>query len=289
MTASGRPVARPRGRDRAPEEGAQRGHPRALLPGRRDPGRRRLHRRLAPARAGGREDEGRRHLLRGRPLHGRDGEDPEPGAHRRRCRISNAGCSLADGCPADRFARVAAQVSGRGRRQLHQLLGRGEGALRLHLTSSNAEKIVAQHPGGQDDPLRARQEPRPLPREEDRAQDASSGRAAASSTRPSASESSSALKERHPAALVIAHPECEEPVLAMADFIGSTTALLKYAVVEPGDRVHRRDRARHPAPDAEGGARQDVHPGAARGELRVQRVPVHEDEHAREGVPRSAT
>ncbi|MBK7884835.1 MAG: quinolinate synthase NadA [Chitinophagaceae bacterium] len=37
------------------------------------------------------------------------------------------------------------------------------------------------------------------------------------------------LKIRHPHAKVIAHPECEAPVLALADFIGSTTGLLKYA------------------------------------------------------------
>ena len=37
------------------------------------------------------------------------------------------------------------------------------------------------------------------------------------------------LKIRHPQAKVIAHPECEAPVLAVADFIGSTTALLKYS------------------------------------------------------------
>lgn len=36
------------------------------------------------------------------------------------------------------------------------------------------------------------------------------------------------LKEQNPSAKVIAHPECEEPVLALADFIGSTTALLGY-------------------------------------------------------------
>jgi len=36
------------------------------------------------------------------------------------------------------------------------------------------------------------------------------------------------LKVRHPNAKVIAHPECEEPVLRLADFIGSTTGLLKY-------------------------------------------------------------
>lgn len=37
------------------------------------------------------------------------------------------------------------------------------------------------------------------------------------------------LKIRHPLAKVIAHPECEEPVLAVADYIGSTTGLLKYS------------------------------------------------------------
>ena len=37
------------------------------------------------------------------------------------------------------------------------------------------------------------------------------------------------LKIRHPKAKVIAHPECEEAVLAVADYIGSTTGLLKYS------------------------------------------------------------
>lgn len=37
------------------------------------------------------------------------------------------------------------------------------------------------------------------------------------------------LKIRHPKAKVIAHPECEDAVLSVADFIGSTTGLLKYS------------------------------------------------------------
>ena len=37
------------------------------------------------------------------------------------------------------------------------------------------------------------------------------------------------LKVRHPNAKLIAHPECEEPVLRLADFIGSTTGLLKFS------------------------------------------------------------
>src|SRR6476659_4827673 len=36
------------------------------------------------------------------------------------------------------------------------------------------------------------------------------------------------LQVRHPHAKLIAHPECEEPILKIADFIGSTTQLLKF-------------------------------------------------------------
>ena len=37
------------------------------------------------------------------------------------------------------------------------------------------------------------------------------------------------LKERHPNAKILAHPECEEHILQLADYIGSTTGILKYA------------------------------------------------------------
>jgi len=37
------------------------------------------------------------------------------------------------------------------------------------------------------------------------------------------------LKVRHPKAKIIAHPECEAAVLAIADYIGSTTGLLKFS------------------------------------------------------------
>ena len=36
------------------------------------------------------------------------------------------------------------------------------------------------------------------------------------------------LKQQNPGSKFIAHPECEKPLLLVADFIGSTTALLKY-------------------------------------------------------------
>ena len=60
------------------------------------------------------------------------------------------------------------------------------------------------------------------------------------------------LKVEHPTAEVIAHPECESPVLRHADYIGSTTALLKYSqqsdrdkfivATEPGI-IHQMEKA----------------------------------------------
>jgi len=44
------------------------------------------------------------------------------------------------------------------------------------------------------------------------------------------------LMEQHPGVEFIAHPECEKPVLMVADYIGSTTALLKYVESSKSER-----------------------------------------------------
>jgi quinolinate synthase len=44
------------------------------------------------------------------------------------------------------------------------------------------------------------------------------------------------LKEKYPGSRFIAHPECEKPLLIVADFIGSTTALLKYTIEDSANR-----------------------------------------------------
>jgi len=44
------------------------------------------------------------------------------------------------------------------------------------------------------------------------------------------------LKLNHPDALLSAHPECKAPVLLLADFIGSTAALLKYTLENPAKK-----------------------------------------------------
>ena len=176
----------------------------------------------------------------------------------------DAGCSLASGCPADRFGRVDREAPGRRGRQLHQLHRRGEGALRLHRHVVERREDRAQHPG------RTR-------RSSSRPTRTSAGTSRRRSGRKMLLWQGSCivhetfslrklvgLKERHPDALVIAHPECEEPVLAMADYIGSTTALLKYAVASPASEfivvtepgiLHQMKKA---------GAGQEVHPRPAR-------------------------
>ena len=41
------------------------------------------------------------------------------------------------------------------------------------------------------------------------------------------------LKKEHPDAIVLAHPECKGPVLALADVVGSTAVLLDYTIAHP--------------------------------------------------------
>jgi quinolinate synthase len=43
------------------------------------------------------------------------------------------------------------------------------------------------------------------------------------------------LKEEYPDSKIIAHPECEKPVLIVADFIGSTSGLLKFIMKDEGN------------------------------------------------------
>lgn len=42
------------------------------------------------------------------------------------------------------------------------------------------------------------------------------------------------LKNEHPDAQILAHPECEKPIVIAADHVGSTTSLLNYTINDPG-------------------------------------------------------
>src|SRR5580693_8472624 len=140
-----------------------------------------------------------------------------------------AGCSLASGCPADRFAAWIARYPGSVVVSYINCSAEVKALSDYIVTSSNAEKIVRSIPDEQtilfapDKNLG-----RYLEKKTGRKMVLWQGSCIVHET--FSLRKLVGLKERHPAALVIAHPECEEPVLAMADYIGSTTALLKYAV-----------------------------------------------------------
>jgi quinolinate synthase len=144
----------------------------------------------------------------------------------------DAGCSLSDGCPADRFAAFTARHPDH---YVISYINCSSGVKALSdciCTSSNAEKIVRSVPEG-----------RPIIFAPDRNLGAyiakQTGREmllwrGSCIVHETFSEKKLiALKLRHPEAKVVAHPECEPQLLAMADFIGSTSALLKYTKESP--------------------------------------------------------
>jgi quinolinate synthase len=143
-----------------------------------------------------------------------------------------AGCSLASGCPADRFAAWIARHPGSVVVSYINCTAEVKALSDYIVTSSNAEKIVRSIPADKkvlfapDKNLGAY-----LQKKIGREMVLWQGSCVVHET--FSLRKLVGLKERHPGALIIAHPECEEPVLAMADYIGSTTSLLKYAVSSP--------------------------------------------------------
>ena len=148
-----------------------------------------------------------------------------------------AGCSLASGCPADRFsAWIERHALAEGKRPVVvSYINCSAEVKRLSVyivTSSIAEKNVRHIPSdrtilfGPDKNLGAY-----LAKKTERKLILWPGSCIVHET--FSLRKLLAIKERHPQALVLAHPECEEPLLAVADYIGSTTALLRYAVSSP--------------------------------------------------------
>ena len=101
-----------------------------------------------------------------------------------------AGCSLADGCPADRFAAWKARHPGAVVVSYINCSAEVKALSDYIVTSSNAEKIVRQIPADKEVLFAPDKNLGALAREEDRPRRWSSGRAAASCTRRSASGSS---------------------------------------------------------------------------------------------------
>jgi quinolinate synthase len=141
----------------------------------------------------------------------------------------DAGCSLADGCPPDKFRAWQARHPGAITVSYINCSAEVKALSGYIVTSSNAEKIVRGLPAdktilfGPDKNLGAWLEKRI-----GRKMQLWQGSCIVHDT--FSERKLVALKERHPKAEVVAHPECEELVLRHAHFIGSTTNILKYAL-----------------------------------------------------------
>jgi quinolinate synthase len=143
-----------------------------------------------------------------------------------------AGCSLADGCPADKFAAWKALHPGSVVVSYINCSAEVKALSDYIVTSSNAEKIVRQIPEDKevlfapDKNLGAW-----LVKKIGREMKLWQGSCIVHET--FSERKLVGLKERHPEAVVLAHPECEPHILKYADYIGSTTGILKFALASP--------------------------------------------------------
>lgn len=143
-----------------------------------------------------------------------------------------AGCSLADGCPADRFARWQAKFPGSVTISYINCSADVKALSDYICTSSNAEKIVRAIP--EDKTILFAPDKnlgRYLVKKTGRQMHLWQGSCIVHET--FSTRKLIGIKERHPDAEILAHPECEDPILDMADYIGSTTGILKYALSSP--------------------------------------------------------
>ena len=141
----------------------------------------------------------------------------------------NAGCSLADSCDAGEFRKFIEQHPGHTVVSYVNTSAEVKALTDVVVTSSNARQIVES-----------------LPKDEKIifGPDRNLGNYIKSITgrdmlvwdgachvhEQFSVERLLELKKSHPSAKVLAHPECKKPMLLLADKVGSTAALLKYAV-----------------------------------------------------------
>ena len=141
----------------------------------------------------------------------------------------NAGCSLADSCPAEEFSKFVEAHPG------HTVVSyvNTSAAVKAHtdivVTSGNAMKVVSSLP--EDEKIIFGPD-----RNLGNYINSQTGRemllwdGACHVHEQFSLEKILELKEQHPAAKVLVHPECAAPVRLVADKIGSTAVLLEYAV-----------------------------------------------------------
>lgn len=141
----------------------------------------------------------------------------------------NAGCSLADSCPADSFAQFVKKHPDHTVISYVNTTAAVKAVTDVVVTSTNAKQIVESFP--KDEKIIFGPD-----RNLGNYINSITGRnmllwdGACHVHEEFSVEKIVELKKQYPDALVLAHPECKSAVLALADVVGSTAALLKNAL-----------------------------------------------------------
>jgi quinolinate synthase len=144
-----------------------------------------------------------------------------------------AGCSLAEQCPADQLRAWKARHPDHYVVMYINCSAATKAESDIICTSSNAERVIRSIPAdkpilfGPDKNLGAF-----LAKKTGRQMDLWPGACMVHET--FSSQKIAALKQKHPDAKFIAHPECEDHVLQLADFVGSTSKLLEFVQKDAG-------------------------------------------------------
>ncbi len=148
----------------------------------------------------------------------------------------NAGCSLADSCPADKFAEFVKAHPGYTVISYVNTTAAVKAVTDVVVTSTNAKQIVESFP--RDEKIIFGPD-----RNLGNYINSITGRemllwdGACHVHEQFSVEKIVELKAQYPDAVVLAHPECKSVVLKLADMVGSTAALLKYAVNSDKQRL----------------------------------------------------
>jgi quinolinate synthase len=148
----------------------------------------------------------------------------------------SAGCSLADSCPAGDFRRFISEHPGHTVVSYVNTSAEVKALSDVLVTSSNARKIVESLP--EDEKIIFGPD-----RNLGNYINSVTGRqmllwdGACHVHEKFSVEKIVELKKESPQALVLAHPECRKPLLMIADKVGSTAALLQYAMDAPEGSV----------------------------------------------------
>ncbi len=144
----------------------------------------------------------------------------------------NAGCSLADSCPADEFEKFVKAHPGHTVISYVNTSAAVKAVTDIVVTSTNARQIVESFPP--ETPIIFGPD-----RNLGNYINSVTGRnmilwdGACHVHEQFSLEKILNLKKQHPEALILAHPECKQVILNVADHIGSTASLLKFTTTSP--------------------------------------------------------